>query len=389
MYFDGACKDMTERDVIIIGAGPSGLALAVSLQAQSIPFRILDKKACAGGAYNDIYANMRLASPARYVSLPGLPLQHDKEYIQAGEYISYLKRYAQHFELRIEAAEVKRLTQKFRPDASLSEFSLDYRRPLEADPGGGEVLPSHAYQVVLASGMFDSPRYSAEVAQARGGDGPCIIHAHDWRGVDEWLGKRVLLVGSSTSAVEIAETFADAGQLILVSSRHRRFNSIPQRLLGRDIHDLLVPLAKLPTWLLTHHCRHYYENDEHPVSEPATHETLRRFLDKGLIRLTAAIESISGKRVYFKNGDSDEFDVIICATGYRFDYSYIQAGASQASLLSSFKRGESRLWPGLYRMGKACVFGRPSQFIWGIAHDAPLMAELITQRWRRIWKNPS
>jgi len=89
------------------------------------------------------------------------------------------------------------------------------------------------------------------------------------------------------------------------------------------------------------------------------------------------VDQCNGKRIMFKNGESGEFDMVLCATGYEFDYSYMHFGVSREQLLQGFERGESRDWPGLYIMGKACVFGRPSQFVWGIAHDASILADKI------------
>jgi len=367
---------MDRHDVIIIGAGPSALALAASLQSKQVNFRIFDGKGVAGGAYNDMYADMQLASPAKYVSLPGLPLRHDNEYIKAGDYLNYLQRYARHFALEVEKYQVSAVT----PLSQGRGFDVQFDLSHDGDDGGqfgGSITAQH---LVLATGMFDSPRYSNAVNQAMlQGDGPRIIHAHDWRGADQWLDKKVLIQGCATSAVEIAEAFASIGQAVSVTSRGRRFNSLPQRLLGRDIHDLLVPLAKLPTWMLRHHCKQYYSNDGQVVTEPATHKSLLRYVREGKIRLLGDIERIAGKRVYFKDHVSAEFDLIICATGYTFNYDYLHFGLSQHKVLDSFSKGESKLWPGLYIMGKSCIFGRPSQFIWGIAHDAPLLADAIAK----------
>jgi len=371
---------MSEESIIIIGAGPSGLALSASLKAKNIRFRLLDRKGRVGGAYSAMYEEMQLASPAKYVSLPGRPLLHHREYIKAGEYADYLRRYAEYFSLVPEMANIMNIS-------ALGQ-SLGYRIATVAtqdaknrNSGTNDIIARH---VVLATGMYDSPRYSPAVAQVLNqGAGVQIVHAHAWRGVSEWLGKSVLIQGSATSAVEIAESFAEAGQAVSVSSREKRFNSIPQRLLGRDIHDLLVPLAKLPTWMLRQHCRRYYGNEGKPLTEPATHRALTNYVNNGMIKIKSDIKSIEGRRVYFYDDQPGEFDVIICATGYSFNYDFVNHGESSAQFTKGFEKGASRRWPGLYLMGKSCLFGRPSQFIWGIAHDAPLLSDVIATKLKK------
>lgn len=378
-------RQNNNANVYIIGAGPSGLALAACLKSNNIAFQLIDNKGVVGGAFNHMYEYMRMASPARYMSLPGLTLKHDSEYIRAGEYLQYLRQYAAHFDLSVQAVQVRHVEPANKDGEGFLVYS---QQPTDEACDNNAILDCNRHTqrfVVLATGMFDTPVYADELKSVMRDPplGLTVIHAHDWRGVEQWQGKSVLLLGSATSAVDIAEEFAAAGQLVHVSTRSGRFNSIPQRVLGRDIHDMLVPLARLPRWLLRRHCRHYYESDApsaRPRSEPATHVALYRYLDEGLIKLVEPLTSINGRLVGCGNDFVREFDVIISATGYRYNYDYLRFGMDVEDVLADVDRGESKTWPGLFLMGKGCVFGRPSQFIWGIAHDAKRLATIISSR---------
>src|SRR5581483_10855348 len=85
--------------VLIVGAGPAGLATAACFKAEGVAFRLVDRRGVAGGAYREIYEKVQLASPARYVALPGLAYESAEEYTTAGAYRQYVERYAVRFGL--------------------------------------------------------------------------------------------------------------------------------------------------------------------------------------------------------------------------------------------------------------------------------------------------
>ena len=58
-------------DVLIIGAGQSGLAVAFYLRRTKLSFRLLDRQEAPGGAWQHTWNSLRLFSPARFSSLPG------------------------------------------------------------------------------------------------------------------------------------------------------------------------------------------------------------------------------------------------------------------------------------------------------------------------------
>ena len=93
--------------VLIIGAGPAGLAIAACLRQRGLPLRLVDRRGQPGGAYRDIYGNTTLSSPARYDSLPGLALSAPGEFVAAREYRNYLIDYAAFHQLPIETGTIQ------------------------------------------------------------------------------------------------------------------------------------------------------------------------------------------------------------------------------------------------------------------------------------------
>src|SRR5215207_10151054 len=89
-------------DTLVIGAGQAGLAAGYQLQRAGRSFTILEAAAQPGGSWPHYYDSLRLFSPARFSSLPGLPFFGDPEHYPArDEVIAYLRQYADYFQLPI------------------------------------------------------------------------------------------------------------------------------------------------------------------------------------------------------------------------------------------------------------------------------------------------
>src|SRR4029453_10031896 len=59
-------------DTVVIGAGQAGLSAGYPLAKRGLPFAILDADARIGDHWRDRWDSLKLYSPARYDSLPGM-----------------------------------------------------------------------------------------------------------------------------------------------------------------------------------------------------------------------------------------------------------------------------------------------------------------------------
>jgi putative flavoprotein involved in K+ transport len=93
---------MENYNAIVISGRQAGLATGYHLQRAGLNFVILKASNEATGSWQRYYESLKIFSPARYSSLPGLPFPGDPErYPSLDEVIDYLRSYAQHFQLPI------------------------------------------------------------------------------------------------------------------------------------------------------------------------------------------------------------------------------------------------------------------------------------------------
>lgn len=313
---------------------------------------------------------MRLLSPRAYVSLPNWPYPGKEDYPSIPDYERYLQGYASQFDIRLQekvVVGVKRLPNAF-----------------EVHCHAG--LAIHGRFVVTATGVFGNPvrPQIPGLTPADSQKTPVVIHAHDWVGLERISRKpsRVLVIGAGISGVSIAEECAQAGLQVLVSRRSGRTWLVPPRLLGLDILHWFRPLEFLPRALFGSICRH-------GVHPPAYNNGYRRFVAKGQIREVPEATQVTGKVVNFLDGSREEVDVIVAATGYRYQTPFLPAEVGRAPGGHPLtERCESPDWPGLFFVGAPCARKLDSEFLRGIASDAEFVARQIAQRTRLMSSPP-
>ena len=91
------------HDVIVVGGGQAGLAIGYFLAEQGRDFAILEAADEPAAAWRRRWDSLRLFTPVRYSSLPGLPFPGDPDsYPTRDEVAAYLTDYADHFDLPVE-----------------------------------------------------------------------------------------------------------------------------------------------------------------------------------------------------------------------------------------------------------------------------------------------
>ena len=179
---------------VIVGAGPSGVAVGAGLKEQGVPFIILERANCIASLWqNRTYDRLKLHLPKQFCQLPNFPFPEDfPEYPTKYQFIKYLESYAKHFDITPQFNET---VQSAKYDET---FGL-WRVKTVSTGGEGEYI---CRWLVVATGE------NAEkvVPEFEGLDefGGHVIHACDYRSGESFRGKRVLVVGCGNSGMEVS-----------------------------------------------------------------------------------------------------------------------------------------------------------------------------------------
>src|SRR3989440_2305435 len=341
-------------DVVVIGAGQAGLAIGYFLARQGRRFLIIDAANSVGSAWRGRWDSLRLFTPRRYDSLPGLAFPGDSDgYPTRDEAVAYLELYAKTFDLPIELNSVVR---------KLAAENGKYF--LESD---GETIA--ADQVVVATGPFQTPN----VPTIAGDLAPGVFQAHstDYRRPDDVPKGRILVVGGGNTGFQIAKELSKTHEVQLaIGSRQ---TPLPQRILGRDLFWWLKKAGLLRTSVDSRIGRRAQHRDT--LIGSSRRELKRRYG----VELKPRLVGMDERTARFADGTESEVDGVIWATGYEADYSWIDFPVFDADGVVRHKRGATDV-PDLYFLGLTWQHTRGSALLGWVTEDAEFIAEQISQR---------
>ena len=191
-----------EDRTIIIGAGQAGLVTAYHLTRRGVPCVALDAHDRIGDAWRERYDSLRLFTPARLDTLPGMPFPAPGwSYPTAGQMADYLETYAAELHLPVRTGVSVR-----RVSASRGGFLV------ETDD---EELACTT--LVVAAGGHRDP-WTPDVA-TRIDPGIVQLHSTAYRRPSQLPDGPVLVVGASHSGADLALELANAGHDVVLAGR--------------------------------------------------------------------------------------------------------------------------------------------------------------------------
>jgi len=197
---------MSVRDVIVVGAGPSGLASAIALKQLGIDYLCLEKGALVE-SIRRFPVNMVFFTTPELMEIGGIPLTTPYEKPTRLEALRYYRKVSDAFQLQICLRE-EVLAIDREDEAGEQIFLVETRSHL----GVRRVRSARA--VVLAMGYYDAPNHLG----VPGEDLPHVKHYYDEP--HPYYRQRVVIVGGKNSAVEAAlELYRNGAHVTLV---HRR-----------------------------------------------------------------------------------------------------------------------------------------------------------------------
>lgn len=183
---------------VIIGAGPSGLAVGACLKEQGLPFVVLERADCIASLWQKrTYDRLKLHLPKQFCQLPKLPFpQHFPEYPTKKQFIDYLESYASHFDIKPKFNESVE-------SAKYDEACRSWRIRTVSTQGSVRSEVEYICQWIVVATGENAERVVPEIA-GLGDFGGEVIHACEYKSGEKYSGKKVLVVGSGNSGMEVS-----------------------------------------------------------------------------------------------------------------------------------------------------------------------------------------
>jgi thioredoxin reductase (NADPH) len=193
---------MSVREILIVGAGPSGLATAIAAKQQGLDYVVVEKGVLVDAIFN-FPTHMVFFTTPELLEIGRLPLVTPFDKPTRLEALRYYRRVVDTYDLQIafheEVVEIER-------DGDIFAATCRDAR--------GNTRVRQARAVVLAIGYYDHPNYL-------GIPGEALPHvSHYYTDAHPYYRQRVVVVGGKNSAAEAAlELFRGGAHVTLV---HRR-----------------------------------------------------------------------------------------------------------------------------------------------------------------------
>jgi indole-3-pyruvate monooxygenase len=366
------------EDILVIGAGPAGLAVSACLRRAGLSHVVLEREGQIANAWHRHYERLHLHTTKTYSALPYTPWpKAAPRYPSREQVVQYLQQYATEHQivprLGVTALALRRRADRF-----------------EVDTSAGVMTPRI---VVMATGYNSAPKLPS-IPGLDGFQGS-VIHSGVYRNAAPYRGKRALVIGCGNSGAEIALDLAEQGVAVAMVVRGP-VHVVPRDMLGRPIQHTNIMLSRLPLgvrdsiaqctlrlvvgdlsrWGIIRPAlgpnRMILESGRIPILDFGAIAMVKQ----GKIRVLPAVQEILPDRVRFADGLQHPFEAIILATGYKSTLDELIEGfatIADARGRPDWFGSESGI-PGLYFVG----FRNPATgALREIALEAPRVARSI------------
>ncbi|MDX8433513.1 MULTISPECIES: NAD(P)/FAD-dependent oxidoreductase [Mesorhizobium] len=310
-----------DTNVVIVGAGPAGLAVGACLRRAGVDFLMLEKAAEVAPAWRRHYRRLHLHTVKSFSSLPFVPFPSDHpRYVPREKVVAYLDAYAERFELRprfgVTVDSIRRDKDGFRIEI------------------GSDALT--ARHVVVASGNNAEPIVPSFPGIETFKDK--VLHSADYTEAAPFIGRKVLVIGMGNTGAEIALDLAESGAHPTLSVRKgvhivpRQLFGVPIQMVGiasrpmpQGLNDRMFPiildlaLGKLEKYGIVRPKEGILKQIDAgriPVIDVGTVAAIKA----GRIKVAPDIKRFGERGATFVDGRQEEFDAVILATGYRPSY---------------------------------------------------------------------
>ncbi|XP_076954774.1 putative indole-3-pyruvate monooxygenase YUCCA10 [Bidens hawaiensis] len=373
-----------ETVVVIVGAGPAGIATSACLNLLSIPNIVLEKEDCYASLWQKkAYDRLKLHLANNFCELPHMayPLSAPT-FVPKNMFVQYLHNYVYQFNVAplyqhsVESAWYDRAAQKWVVTAKNTNLDL-----VEEYVSEFLVVATGENSEGLIPNIYGLDTFKGSV-----------IHSIEYENGKKFGDKDVLVVGAGNSGMEIAYDLCTWGahtSIVVRSPVHVLTKELVQ--LGmyllkympcEFVDKMVLMFSKLlyggmggygiqrplngPFWLKQ-------KTGRSPVIDVGTISKIKT----GEIKVVKAIVDIKGDLIKFTNGQEKQFDAIVFATGFRSTVRrWLKDDGGLFNEKGMPKHKSPNHWKG--EDGIYCV-GFASAGLFGISNDAKNIANDISQ----------
>lgn len=374
--------------ICVIGAGPCGLTIAKNLLQQNLTqLVVFEKNSQLGGnwvfdeknQHSSVYETTHVISSKRLSEFEDFPMPDDyPDYPSHSQILHYFNYYADHFGLKpfIQFNTVVEQVIKLDQD----RWQVTYRDSM------GQHTRIFDY-LFVANGHHWDPIMPSYPGQFNGS----ILHAHQYKKAAPFKDQKVLVVGAGNSACDIAVEIARVAKKTCISIRKGQ-HILPKFIFGKPADMFLAKIKWMPFRWKRHLARfmlrilqgryakyHLQNPNTLPLTtHPTINSELLYFIRHGKIFPCRGIQQLAGEKVQFVDGETDTFDTIIFATGYKISFPFFAKelihfeGKTNLPLYLKMIHPE---FNNLFFIG----FFQPQGCIWPLAdYQAKIAAKMIT-----------
>ena len=298
-----AAAAYTDRDptVLVVGGGQAGLSIAARLTQRGIDTLIVDRWPRVGDNWRGRYHALTLHNQVHVNHLPYMPFPPNwPVYIPKDKLANWFESYAEAMELNYwTSTEFEGGSY----DEKAGRWTVTVKRV-------GQKRVMHPRHVVMATGVSGIPNVP-DIAALRDFRGK-VMHSSEYGDAAPWKGKKALVLGTGTSAHDIAQDLYSAGARVTIVQRSPTLiiNCDPSAQLVYSLYsegppledcDLITTSVPLPVARRTHQLatQHAKELDR---------ELLERLEQKGF-RLTDGEDGTGWQFMYLTRGGGYYFNV--------------------------------------------------------------------------------
>jgi 4-hydroxyacetophenone monooxygenase len=202
---------VTAFRVIVIGAGVSGVCAAIALRRAGIPFVVLERSPSVGGTwFENKYPGCAVDTPSHLYSFSFARRNWSRYFAPQDEIRDYIEECVDRFGVR----DAIRLGMEVL-SASFDDKNGCWTVEVRRSDGTRETLGANA--VISAVGQLNEPA-TPEIAGAERFAGP-IVHSARWPDDLDVTGKKVVVIGSGASAMQIVPSIAESVEQVTVFQR--------------------------------------------------------------------------------------------------------------------------------------------------------------------------